>query len=219
MQSVIKRLTVLCCAATLLCVLSGCAQKIALFNGQNLEGWQPVLAKADADPADIWSVQDGVLRCEGNINGYIRTKKEYSNYMLHLEWRWADKPTNSGVLLHINGADKIWPLCVEAQLMHKNAGDLVTIQDGSNITVNGEKHFPIGGKVYKIISKKGDSSEKPPGQWNSYDIVCKDDSIQLTVNGVLQHTATKSSLTAGTIGLQSEGSPIEFRNITLKPIK
>ncbi|MHC4233413.1 MAG: 3-keto-disaccharide hydrolase, partial [Planctomycetota bacterium] len=57
------------------------------------------------------------------------------------------------------------------------------------------------------------------GEWNSYDILCKDNTIQLTVNGILQNTATESTLVAGAICLQSEGSPIEFRNIKLTPLK
>ena len=200
-------------------LVSGCASETSLLNGENLDNWKPYLENSDVDPAAVWSVQDGVLRCEGKPSGYIRTTGEYSNYKLHVEWRWADEPSNSGILLHTTGEDKLWPLCVEAQLMHENAGDLVTIQNGSAITVNGERHTPTGDKFYKIISKQRNSSEHPAGQWNSYDILCKDNTIQLTVNGILQNTATESTLVAGAICLQSEGSPIEFRNIKLTPLK
>ena len=219
MQLKIKCLTIFYCLFAILSLLSGCAQKIALFNGQNLDGWKPVSENPDTSPSDVWSVRDGILRCEGKPTGYIRTINEYSNYKLHVEWRWPDNPTNSGVLLHTNGENKIWPLCVEAQLMHENAGDFVTIQDGSAITVTGKRHFPPVDNFYKIVPKQHESSENPIGQWNSYDILCKNDSLQLTVNGILQNTATKSNLTAGSICLQSEGSPIEFRNITLTSLK
>ena len=219
MQLKIKSFTVFFCAFAMLSLLTGCAKKIALFNGQNLDGWKPVSENPGTRPSDVWSVRDGVLRCEGTPSGYIRTINDYSNYKLHLEWRWPDKPTNSGVLLHTNGEDKIWPLCVEAQLMHENAGDYVAMQEGSVITVNGELHFPPADIIYKIVPKQHNSSENPSGQWNSYDILCKNDGIQLTVNGILQNTATKSNLTAGSICLQSEGSPIEFRNITLTSLK
>jgi hypothetical protein len=200
-------------------LLSGCATETSLFNGRNLDNWKPYLENSDVNPAAVWSVQDGVLRCEGKPSGYIRTTEEYSNYKLHVEWRWVDEPSNSGILLHATGEDKLWPLCVEAQLMHENAGDFVTIQNGSAITVNGERHSPPADLFYKIISKQHNSSEYPPGQWNHYDIVCKGSSIQLTVNSVLQNTAAKSTLTSGAISLQSEGSPIEFRNIRLEPLK
>ena len=59
----------------------------------------------------MWSVESGVINCKGKPNGYLRTAKEYLNYKLHVEWRWVSEPTNSGILLHTKGVDKIWPLC------------------------------------------------------------------------------------------------------------
>lgn len=196
-----------CCTFALLLVLGGCSQKIALFNGQDLDGWTPVLAEPDADPAAVWSVRDGVLRCEGSLNGYIRTQQDYSDYALHLEWRWPDKPTNSGVLLHLTGSDQIWPKCIEAQLMDQHAGDFYAIGGTGFQELQGENH----------LAKKHETNEKPPGQWNSYDILCVNDTITLYVNGLLQNTATETTVSSGKIGLQSEGSPIEFRNIYLRP--
>jgi len=63
------------------------------------------------------------------------------------------------------------------------------------------------------VKKLKDSSEKPLGQWNNYDIICKDDWVVALVNGVLQNVATQCSVTSGKICLQSEGTPIECRNI------
>jgi hypothetical protein len=51
------------------------------------------------------------------------------------------------------------------------------------------------------------------------DIVCDGDSIQLTINGLLQNKGTGAKPSSGAICLQSEGSPIQFRNIYLKPLK
>lgn len=219
METDMKKSVLLYLATVTIFTLTGCTQKVALFNGQNLDGWKMYLEDQTVDPETVWSVNNGVIHCKGEPSGYIRTTDEYKNYSLHLEWRWADKPTNSGILLHMSEPDKIWPKSIEAQLKHRNAGDFVTIQPSSAITVNGQRHTPPANKIFKIISKQYDSNEKPPGQWNNYDIVCKGDTIELTVNGLLQNTATRSSLTSGSICLQSEGSPIEFRNIILTPLK
>jgi hypothetical protein len=199
---------------------SGCAQKQALFDGRTLTGWTPCLA-ADAavTPAQVWSVKDGVIRCEGKPNGYIRTNEEFSDYTLHVEWRWPETPTNSGVLLHVAGPDKVWPPCIEAQLQTGNAGDFITIGPGTGINVNGVQYTTPPDQVAMAVAKQHPSSEKPAGQWNSYDIVCQDDTVRLYVNGVLQNTGTQASLKRGSICLQSEGSPIEFRNIYIKPSK
>ena len=196
--------------------------KVDLFDGKSLDGWTPFSpAKKqgkDIPPTDakVWSVQDGVIHCEGKPSGYLRTNKDYADYQLHLEWRWVGKPTNSGVLLHKTGPDVLWPTSVEAQVMHENAGDFYLINH-SSLIVNGKQLGPVV-KPYLRAKKLEPSSENPPGEWNRYDIVCEGDSIRLTVNGVLQNNGTCAKPSSGAICLQSEGSPIQFRNIYLKPL-
>ncbi len=214
MKRYLSGLTVLVVGMT----LTGCANRVVLFNGQNLDGWKPFLQDDSVATADVWSVRDGVLRCEGQPFGYIRTVESYSNYTLHLEWRWPETPTNSGVLLHATGDDKIWPQCIEAQLKHLSAGDFVTLQPGSTVTVNGVAYQPEG-SIFKIIPKRLPTSEKFQGQWNRYKIVCRNNTIDLYVNGVHQNNAVDVRPSEGAIALQSEGSPIEFRNIYLIPSK
>ncbi|NLK42190.1 MAG: DUF1080 domain-containing protein [Planctomycetes bacterium] len=206
-----------CCVAML--ALCGCTQQTALFNGQNLEGWETYLEDPSVQPGQVWSVRDSVLHCKGTPTGYVRTIGHYSDYVLEVEWRWPEEPTNSGVLLHAIGEDKIWPQCIEAQLQHEHAGDFVAIQPGSTLTVNGVRYEPKGESIFTVVPKKNPSSEHPVGQWNHYKIVCKGDMIDLYVNGVHQNRAFNVWPRAGAICLQSEGSPIEFRNIVLKPLK
>ena len=186
---------------------------ISLFNGKDFEGWHMYLKDADADPEDVWKVRDGAIWCTGNPTGFIRTKKEYSDFKLVFEWRWPEKPGNSGVLLHMSGEEKIWPLCMEAQLMHKRAGDLVGM--GCNFNENKAKK---GGPI-SYAPHMNDSNEKKPGGWNTYEIVCNGDTIELKVNGQLQNKATGVSIRKGFIGFQSEGVPIMFRNFKLTPLK
>lgn len=203
--------------ATAVLATSGCASRTHLFNGKDFTGWKLFIPDKNVDVHDVWSVKDGVVHCKGKPNGYMRTEADYCDYKLHLEWRWAEKPTNSGVLLHARGADKVWPKCVEAQLKSGNAGDFVLI-GGTGVTVDGKRIQDVS-KPWLISAKKRQSSEKPPGQWNSYDIVCRGDTITLTVNGMLQNEGTNASESSGKICLQSEGSPIEFRNIYIESLK
>jgi len=195
-------------------------KKTMLFNGKDLDGWIRFIPddKPDADKKwavdKVWSVRDGVMRCEGVPNGYIKTVERYANYKLHLEWRWPGKPTNSGVLLHCAGIDMIWPKCAEAQLMHENAGDF-WLMSQATMTANGKQ---IGPKRAANAKKKNPSNEKSAGQWNSYDIICDGKSITLFVNGLLQNKGTDVDPSSGPISLQSEGGPIEFRNIYLEPV-
>ena len=49
----------------------------------------------------------------------------YSDYKLHVEWRWPVEATNSGVFIHGQKPDTIWLKCIECQLKAGNAGDFV----------------------------------------------------------------------------------------------
>jgi hypothetical protein len=193
---------------------NGCAKKsISLFNGKDFTGWEFVLATDTVAAEEVWSVKDGVVHCKGVPNGYMRTVQGYHDYILTLDWRWVERESNSGVLLHVQEPDQVWPLCIECQLMAGNAGDLVLI-GAKSITVNDSLYTNTG--RFLVIPKREESNEQAVGQWNSYKIICKGDAINCYVNGVLQNEGTKASLNGGKIGLQSEGTAIEFRNIQLE---
>jgi len=184
--------------------------KIELFDGKDFSGWTFV-SKGTNAPADaIWSVTNGVIHCLGKPNGYARTLQFYRDYALHAEWRFPDGPGNSGVFLHVNPPDKVWPLCFEAQLQSGSAGE-VRMNGGS--TANG-----LTAANPKSVPRQQPSSEKPIGEWNSYDILCRSNTITVRVNGVLQNEITGTSVSSGAIALQAEGKPVEFRNIYLEPL-
>ena len=196
---------------------AGVKDKVMLWNGKDLTGWSLFIPDKSIDVDNIWTVRESVIYCTGKPNGYMRTEAMYENYHLHLEWRWPEEPTNSGVLLHTSGPDKVWPRAIECQLQAGNAGDFV-LMNGTGITIDGEnKQNPK--RRYVVIPKKEESSENPAGQWNSYDIYSDADVIRCFVNDVLQNEGTAATDTSGGICLQSEGGPIEFRNIYIEPSK
>jgi hypothetical protein len=65
----------------------------------------------------------------------------------------------------------------------------------------------------RVVNKIAASSEKPVGEWNTMEVTCKSNTIEVYVNGTLQNKATGISDTKGHICLQSEGKDIEFRNV------
>ena len=211
-------------SAALLCLslaVLSCSsdKKIELFNGQDLDNWNIVVDSEDGEPKDLFYVEDGVMHTLGAPFGYIRTKESYSNYKLHVEWRWTDEPSNSGVLLNVQGKEMIFPHCVEAQLMNGKAGDFVLMGKGASIYVKDSIYMVTSEeRRYLAIPKFEDSSEKAAGEWNSYDITNVDGALELYVNGVLQNKGTDMTLTEGNIALQSEGAPLQFRNIYLQPL-
>jgi hypothetical protein len=190
-------------------------KKVMLWNGKDFTGWKRVVADPSVDVNNVWRVRDSVLYCSGKPNGYLRTTNQYTDYQLHVEWRWPEKPTNSGVFVHAGGVDKVWPVCIECQLKAGSAGDFV-LMNGAGLTVDGtERRNPT--QQFVSIPKKAPTSEKPAGEWNSYDIECRGGAVRCLVNGVLQNEGTNATPASGWICLQSEGGPIEFRNIYLRP--
>lgn len=186
-------------------------KKIMLFNGKDLNNWVLKLKDPAVNPADVFKAMDGIIHVTGNPFGYMRTKDSYSDYRLHVEWRWPAEATNSGVFLHVQLPDTIWPRCFECQLQTGNAGDFICA-NGSDMNERKDKSI-------RNVKKMAQSSEKPVGEWNTLEIVCKANTIEVTVNGILQNRASGTSVNSGYICLQSEGKDILFRNVFLTKLK
>lgn len=204
-----------------------------LFNGKDLTGWKPWLRPGPdgktEDPKKVWSITDGVIRCVGNPPGYIATEKEYGDYILRLKWRYPKGSTggNSGVLLHCQEKDGVWPMgpkatwptCVEAQLRSGRAGDfwliyppVVAIEvDKSRQDPMAERHF--------FRSPKDEPIEKPFGEWNDYEIHCSGGDITVYVNGRKVNEGKNGNFKKGRIALQSEGAEVFFKDILIKSSK
>jgi hypothetical protein len=189
-------------------------EPVALFNGKDLSGWTFDLAGEGADPAKVWRVEDGVVICAGKPAGVMRTEKEYGDYELVFEWRWAPgkEPGNSGCLIHASTPRALgpWPKSIEVQLMSGNAGDFFMI--GEEITGRGDAPE---GRRWKNFT---DGSEKPVGEWNTGKVRAEGDTVTVWVNGEKVNHGTKASATKGAICFQSEGAEIHFRKIELTPL-
>lgn len=182
-------------------------EKVLLFNGKDLSNWVFYLKDPAVDPTKVFTVKNGVINISGNPFGYMRTKEPYSDYKLHVEWRWPSEATNSGVFVNAQPPDTIWIKCIECQLKAGNAGDFVCM--------NGAEMNERKDKSTIVVNKLAASSEKPTGQWNTMEVICKGNTIEVFVNGVLQNKGTNVTVAKGSICLQSEGKDVEFRNVFL----
>jgi hypothetical protein len=186
-------------------------ESIILFNGKDLNNWVFKLKDPSVDPAKVFTIRGEVIHISGNPFGYMRTKETYSDYKLHVEWRWLGEASNSGVFVNAQPPDSIWLKCVECQLKAGNAGDFVCM-NGADMTERTDKSKPF-------VNKLAASSEKPAGEWNTMEVTCKANTIEVYVNGVLQNKGTNVNLSHGSICLQSEGKDVEFRNVYLNKLK
>lgn len=193
----------------LLTVLPSIAQKkSAYFTAADSKNWFYVLNDKKLDPTTVFLMKDGVLNITGESSGYLRTKKKYSNFELNVDWRWTKVLANSGVLVHIQQKDTVWPVCYQVQQKANAAGDI--------ICMNGLWAKECKDSVKFTVPKMVASNEKPLGEWNTMKIICKNKTMKVSINGVLQNSITGLTAWKGYIGFQNEGKPMEFRNLSIK---
>ncbi len=219
MMRLLSSLAVFACTAALVRAEAP-AKSVELFNGQDLSGWDYVTPDKTATLATVCLVKpDGVLAVAGKPVGYLATKGSYGNYRLHVEYRWpadAAKNSNGGVLLHIASGPidrNTWPLSLQVQTKLTRFGDLLPMAGAAFA----EPLTSAPGKTQQLDRQKPDS-EKPPGEWNAIDVVCRGESVEVSVNGVAQNRVTACKPAAGRIGFQLEGMPYELRNLRLAPL-
>ncbi|NNK75667.1 MAG: DUF1080 domain-containing protein, partial [Maribacter sp.] len=96
----------------------------SLFNGNDLDGWHVDVPMMDSIPEAInpFVVRNGMLVSLGTPAGHIITDKEYTNFRLDVEYRFAGEPGNCGVLVFAStprALYKMFPKSIEVQMMHK----------------------------------------------------------------------------------------------------
>lgn len=206
----------------------GCGT-VLLFDGASLKGWHEDVPAMDddKDAKSPFIVRDGMLVSLGTPGGHLITDEEFENYRLEVEYRFAGKPGNCGVLVHTSKPRRLYgmfPQSIEVQMMHKNAGDFWCI--GEDIAVENmverrgpEENWGVDGKKARRIANLTDGSEKPKGEWNKMVIECVGDEVKVWVNDDLVNHGTKCTASKGQIALQAEGSEVDFRKVDLTPIE
>ena len=207
------RLRALCAAAML---ASGCAGAVELFNGRDFSGWELQTTPAAPLESVFSMLPGGVIASTGQPSGFLATTASYRNYRLHVEWRWSGKPGNGGVLLHISPGpmDRVWPVSLQVQTKKGSVGDLLPMAGYSFA----EPPTSAAGASPVIKAHTAADSELPAGEWNSADIVSRDGTVEVSVNGVAQNRVTSAAPSFGRIGFQLEGAPYELRRVVLTPL-
>jgi 3-keto-disaccharide hydrolase len=192
-----------------------------LFNGEDLSGWVDVNTSEDT-----WTVRDGLLVCSGYPIGVMRSEKQYENFILHIEWRHMEAGGNSGVFVWSEGTvpeGRRLPKGVEVQMLELDWPNQHRDKDGKLppiAYVHGEL-FGANGAITVPDNPRGTRSKslenrcKGKGEWNTYDVVCVDGVIKLSVNGKFVNGISKSSVKKGYLCLESEGAEIHFRSIRI----
>ncbi|WP_166820468.1 3-keto-disaccharide hydrolase [Thalassoroseus pseudoceratinae] len=192
----------------------------SLFNGKDLTGWVDV----NTSP-ETWGVKDGLLVCQGEPIGVMRSEKQYENFILHIEWRHMEPGGNSGVFVWSEGTPapgRRLPKGMEVQMLeldwinqHKRDGkpNHIGYISGELFGANGLTGVPENPRGSRSMSKE--LRCKPHGEWNVYDVVCVDGTVKLSINGKFVNGIRDASVKKGYLCLESEGAEIHFRNIRI----
>ncbi|WP_149275779.1 3-keto-disaccharide hydrolase [Pareuzebyella sediminis] len=190
--------------------------------GKQGEGIQWV--NVNTDP-DTWRTENDLLICKGTPIGVMRSEKLYENFILTVEWRHMEAGGNSGVFVWSDAKPdpkSRLPGGVEVQMLELDWVNQ-NIRDGKKppiAYVHGEL-FGVGGVETVPDNPRGTRSKsienraKGKGIWNSYQVICVDGTIKLSVNGKFVNGISKSTIKKGYLCLESEGAEIHFRNFRL----
>ena len=174
---------------------------------------------------DTWSLRNGELVCSGHPIGVMRSEKQYENFILHVEWMHIEPGGNSGVFVWsdaVPGEENRLPNGVEVQMLELDWVKLNT-KDGvvpPIAYVQGEL-FGVGGVETVPDNPRGTRSKsienlcKGRGEWNTYDVVCVDGVVKLSVNGKFVNGLAQSTQKKGYLCMESEGAEIHFRNFSI----
>ncbi len=194
-----------------------------IISGENMEGVPIHWIQVNTE-AGTWKVKGNEIICSGHPIGVIRSEKRYENFLLHIEWKHLEPGGNSGTFVWSDAepGDNLLPNGVEVQMLELDWVNLNT-RDGKTppvAYVHGEI-FGVGGIETVPDNPRGRRSKsvenrcKGRGEWNTYEVVCIDGTIKLSVNGKFVNGISKATKKVGFICLESEGAEIHFRNIRI----
>jgi hypothetical protein len=167
----------------------------SLFNGRDFTGWRFSLQKTGDPWPENWKIKDGVIYLTGAMRPSLVTTREFGDFEVKFEWRALTPKFNSGFYIRSRpdaGSNQI--------RVDRNF-------EGAFLagTINGARPMP--------------TLQRAVGEWNEWRVLVKGTAVTLWCNGKLAWEATGLAPARGHIGLQAEGSPMEFRNLQVRELR
>jgi len=202
-------------------------------------GWQ-LLVEGDFEnvngEADTWSWKDSVLSCTGHPVGVTRFRKPLENFELTLQWRHLSSGGNSGVFLWVSpesrgdlNPGKLPSGGIEVQILDHGYTEQYKKKSGKKpnwFTTDGDV-FAVGTSKmnpFPPLSPNGTRSfpsarySLGSPQWNHYYVRAVNGEVRLWVNGHEVSGGNTCSPSTGYLCLESEGAPVEFKEIYLREL-
>lgn len=203
-------------------------------------GWRQLsgedFVNVNCDP-DTWKWTNGFAHCTGKPVGVIRTKKMITNFELVAQWRHLQSGGNSGIFIwatpkSIESLEKgqgRLPEGIEVQVLDHGYAEQYERQQKKKpdwFTTNGDV-FPTGSATMIPFPPKAPNSQrsfpsknlsKGVNQWNHYYVRCINGEVRLWVNGEEVSGGTQCNPSTGFLCLESEGAPVQFKDIRIREL-
>jgi hypothetical protein len=162
----------------------------SLFNGKDLSGWTVV---HDAE----FTVVDSNLRLVTGM-GWLRTEKEYGDFILEFECRALEERYDSGFFFRVGIEGKPWP------------------KDGWQVNL---RHDAIGGLVRGYTGMEpAPTARIPVNRWMKFRLEVRGSKAILTVDGEEGWETDKIDRARGYLGIQAEDRSFDFRNLRIQEL-
>jgi hypothetical protein len=184
---------------------------------------------------ETWTSKQGVIHCTGLPVGVTRSRKTYTNFELVVEWRHLQSGGNSGVFVWTpesslkDLAPGRLPHGIEVQVLDHGYTEQYEKQAKKKpdwFTTHGDV-FPVGSSRMKPFAPTAPDGQrsfpskhvsKGVGQWNHYYVRAINGEIRLWVNGEEVSGGTNCEPRSGYLCLESEGAPVEFRQLRIREL-
>ena len=195
---------------------------VPMFEPNSLKGW----VNANCAP-ETWSIKDGVISCTGKPTGALRTEHQYENFVLEAEWRHLSEAGNSGIFVWgtpISSPGVPFLRGIEVQVLDHGYMKKADPTKPRWFSTHGDV-FPIHGATMDPHGEHSGSRSfpneersKPSPEWNHYRIEANNGRLTLAVNGKIVSGGDNCNYRKGYLALESEGAPVEFRNVRIKEL-
>ncbi|MBM3858656.1 MAG: DUF1080 domain-containing protein [Verrucomicrobia bacterium] len=192
-----------------------------IFNGKNLDGWTGAV--------DACEVKDGVLAWLAKKGGTLYTNEEFSDFIVRMEFKLPPGANNGLAIRYSGKGGAAYDAMCECQVLD------------DNYEVNKSK---LTGKPVKLDPRQAHGSaygmvpaargyQRPIGEWNYQEVTVVGPTIKVELNGTVILDADLSKVTefmgnkphpgkdrlSGHFGFAGHNDVVEFRNLSIKPLK
>jgi len=197
---------------------------VPMFNGKDLSGWVNV----NCHPGTFFVKGDDVITT-GKPTGYLRTAKQYENFVLEVDWMHVNTKEvgNSGIFVWGDPLPAVgtgYTRGIEVQVLvnltyKDKAGNVTATSQGDLFSIWGahctpDRPHPSGWER----CLPSENRTKGGGEWNHYKVTANDGVIKLEVNGKEVSGVSKCNPRKGYLALESEGAECHFKNLKIKEL-